>query len=463
MFRNTVLLCACALLLGIYSVTAGSAQNKQPPAASVTSHQQNKVNVQLKAKLPNYKGPSRFLGRHALISFSPDGQLVAMSGTNRTITIWDLKTGALKATLKAANGGISGFSFSPDGHVAATRDYLDKSVRLWDVSAWELKAMFPGRKHNLETKLKAGLTFEEEFGPVSFSPDGRTVLSEREDDLVAVSNVPAGTEQLQLNHDTNDHGFAKETLKALFLPGSTRHFLALQSGFSNDGRFVFTINGDKFAKIWEADTGKLKTSISNNERLYRASFTPDGTRLLTVEQQGGMKLWDVETGQLVNEIARKGFLEDLMKSYELSPDGKLIATFHLGDTRLWDAKTGALKSKLEGSETTDATFSADGRWLATASRDKKTAAKIWDVTTGEVKTTIPLIADRSLFVKFSPDGSMLVTTNDQGVALWDAASGELLANLSEARYPVAFSSDGRTLVSGGRNNTAFLWEIPPRP
>ncbi len=39
------------------------------------------------------------MGRKALITFSPDGTLVAMSGQKRSITVWDAETGALKATL----------------------------------------------------------------------------------------------------------------------------------------------------------------------------------------------------------------------------------------------------------------------------------------------------------------------------------------------------------------------------
>ncbi|MFN2516520.1 MAG: WD40 repeat domain-containing protein, partial [Pyrinomonadaceae bacterium] len=271
----------------------------------------DKLPVRLKAKLANYKGPSRFMGRRALITFSPDGHLVAMSGTKGTITVWDTGTGALKATLNAGKGRISGFAFSRDGRTAATRDYLDKSVRLWDAATWELKATLPGRKNNLETKLKSGLTFEEEFGPVPFSPDGQRVLSEREDDVVAISDVSNGQERMTLNHDTRDSG-TKDVLKAIFLVGS-RHFLALQTGYSSDGRWIFTINGDKSAKIWDAATGQLKSNIRNSERIYRASFSPDGTTLLTVEQQGAMKIWDVETGQLKGNVAAKGFFENLMK------------------------------------------------------------------------------------------------------------------------------------------------------
>lgn len=448
----------CRVLFLVAAVTLSSFS--WLAAQSTTSASQtDKLQLRLKASLRDYKGPSRFRGRKALITFSPDNRLVAMSGTNRSITVWDTETGNIKAKL-TADEGVSGFAFSPDGKYAATRDYLDKSVRLWDVQTWQTKSTLTGRKKNLETKLKAGFSYEEEFGPVPISPDGSLVLAEREDDLVAIADVANGRDRFTLNHDTQSSG-AKEVMKVLFLGGS-RHFLALQTGFSPDGRLVFTINGDKSAKIWNASTGALQASIENKERIYRASFDPTGTRLLTVEQQGGMKLWNTETGQLVGEVAKKGLLENLMKGYEFSPDGKHVATFFFGDTRIWDARSAEMKFKLANSETTDVLFSPDGRWLATASSNKQSAGSIWDVQTGQLKLALPSIGSKSVSVEFNSDGTILATANDSGVRLWDPKTGELLATLTEARYPVAFSSDGRVLVTGARKDTALLWEIPAR-
>jgi WD40 repeat protein len=413
--------------------------------------------VRLIAKLPDYKGPSKFVGRKALLTFSPDGRLVAMSGVKGSIKVWDTRTGELRATLGGDKERVSGFAFSKDGRIAATRDYLDKSVRLWEVETWELKVTLPGRKRDLETKLKSGFSFEDEFGPVPFSADGLLVLSEREDDVVAVSEVPSGKERMTLNHDTQDSG-AKDLMKAMLFGGS-RHFLALQTGYSPDGRWIFTINGDKSAKIWDAATGRLNTTIGNNERIYRAAFSPDSTALLTVEQQGGMKLWDVETGLVRGQVAPKGYLEYLMKNFEFSSDGRNLATFYFGDTRLWDPKTGKLRFKLIGSETTDATFSPDAKWLATASREQQSAAKIWNVETGELKLALPSTGNKSVSVIFNATGTILATTNDKGVVLWNAQTGELLATLAEARYPVSFSPNGRTMATGARNDTALLWQL----
>lgn len=461
MYRRFILFLGLAL-----ACTVGLAISTTPSFAqgvvTVPVNPQDKMPVRLKAPLPDYKGPSRYMGRKALITFSPDGTLVAMSGTKRTIKVWDTETGALKATLSGSPEGISGFSFSPDGKFVATRDFLDKSVRIWDMTTWQEKGHFSGRKRNLETKLKAGMDWEEEFGPVAFSPDGKTVLSEKEDDLVALWDLSSTEQRFELNHNSTSSA-TKEILKALFSPiPRTTHWLALQSGFSADGRWIFTVNGDKSAKVWDASTGQLKVNIANSERVYRAGFSPDGARLLTVEQEGGMKLWDVETGQMLGKVAPKGYLENLMKSFEFSPDGRYLATFLMGDTRLWSAKTADLKFKLLKSETTDATFSPDGLWLATASSDKHSAGKIWNVETGEAKVTLPGTGEKSVSVIFNRDATILATTNDKAVYLWNPATGELLATLSEARYPVAFGADGRTMVTGARKDTAILWELPIR-
>ena len=446
---------ASLALAGTMIVNAVVAQD---PAPINTIQSSDKLTITLRAKLPDYRGPSRFFGRKALITFSPDGSLAAMSGKGGTITIWDTETGELKATLKNDKDEVSGFSFSPDGRLAATRNYVDKSVRLWEVGSWKLIATLPGRKRNFETRFKAGYGLEEEFGPVPFSPDGNSILSEREDDIVSVSEVSHGQERMTLKHDTPGSG-VKGTAK-MFL-GGPRHFLILQTGYSSDGRWIFTINGDKSAKIWDAADGRLKTTITNNERIYHARFSPDSTALLTVEWQGGLKLWDVETGERRGSIARKGRRGD-MNGFEFAPDGRTIATFSGRDIQLWNVKTAELLFNLPKSEGSDVSFSPDGHWLASASNDQRTAGKLWNVETGELKLALPPIGSKTSSVVFNADGSILATSNGKGVMLWDPQTGTLLARLDEARYPVAFSRDGRTLMTGGRNDTALLWKVEPK-
>lgn len=424
---------------------------------------EDKFPVRLKATIPDYKGPSVFNQRRALIIFSPDGQTIAISSKARTVRLYDAHTGQLKLTLKGGKDGLNGFAFSPDGRTVATLDSLDKTVRLWDASTGEMKATLSGRKRNMETKLKAGMVSQldpsESFVPISFSPDGGTVLTEREDDVVDLWETGTGKLRATLEHDTRTSA-AKDVLKQIFMFEMSLP-LMMNAVYSPDGRLIATVNGDKSPKLWNADTGQLKTALNgHSDRVYWAQFSKDGRTLATTSIDGIINLWDTETGQLRATLGKKR--KFALVALEFSADGKAAVTFFDKETSVWDVAAGKLKWTQPKTKVTDASFSPDGRRVAVALDDKRATAKLLDAETGEVKITLAASEAKAESIAFSPDGRILVTTSNKGLKLWDAASGELLSTLGEARYPASFSPDSQTLATGGRNDTAMLWEIPSR-
>src|SRR5262249_33076415 len=66
-------------------------------------------------------------------------------------------------------------------------------------------------------------------------------------------------------------------------------------------------------------------------------------------------------------------------------------------------------------------------------------------------------------VAFSPDGRLVLTGGKGGTArFWEAATGKALGQPLEngdTVYAVAFSPDGRTVLTAGRDRTARLWDM----
>lgn len=457
-----VLVAACAgLSRATVSVRAQSQSN--PASASDASTARPKLTPRLVAAIPDYDGPKASIFV-ALVAFSPDGRVLALSRLRNKISLYDTETGNLLCTLSTKRDWFNAFSFSPDSRTAVTRDGFNRTVRVWEVSSGRELHALKGRKSDIETVMKDPTLPADYFFAVPMSPDGKTVLAEREDDIAVMFDAATGREKGVLDHKTESN--TGKTILLMVFRGQYRQ-LHLQPVYSPDGRRLVTVNGDAQPKLWDGATGQLVAALKEqDDRVYNAAFSPDSRLLATETAKGTVMIWDVDSGRpKVFLDAREidySYLNTAKAfgspSFAFSPDSHTLVTYRARDTQLWDAETGALKARLPKSETRSAVFSPDSRTLVTCGGDNA-EAKFWDAQSGQLLRALPKPEKRCHQVALSPDGRILLTASDAGVNLWDAESGELLSTLERARFPARFSPDGRMLAAGGAGKTALLYEL----
>jgi len=281
------------------------------------------------------------LGRVNAIAFSPDGEILASGGGDKTIKLWALKTGKQIITLSGHLSGVNAIAFSPDGKILASAS-TDNTVKLWDTSTGMPLHTLIGHSGWVSS--------------VAFSPDGQTIASSSYDNTIKL-------------WDTNT-GELRQTLI-----GHSSWVFAV--AFSPDGQTIASGSFDNTIKLWNAITGEKKQSLTGQSlRVRSLAFSPDGQILASGTGEGTIELWDLIGDRIQNTLHGHS---DAVSAIAFSPDGQTIASSGDSTIKIWDATTGVLLDTLTGHlDTVDAVaFSPRSQFLASGSNDN--TIKIWPI------------------------------------------------------------------------------------
>ena len=199
------------------------------------------------------------------------------------------------------------------------------------------------------------------------------------------------------------------------------------------------------------------------------AFSPDG-KLLAAGSYKEVRIWDVTTGALTRSLTGHA---DMAHALAFSKDGKRLAVAGgmptgVGEVKIWDTDKWEVIASLRehGDQVYGVGFSPDGKWVATAALDK--VLKVWNTSKWEVVKTLRAHSDQVFDLVWKPDSSGLIACSaDHTCKVFDISNDNpdewksirSFGSTQEFYYAVAISPDGKTVVSGGRDNKVHVWNL----
>lgn len=226
-----------------------------------------------------------------------------------------------------------------------------------------------------------------------------------------------------------------------------------------------------FSYILQAQTPRLVVPIGHTDFITSVAFSPDGKNILTGSYDCSTKLWDLSGRELQTFKADVIGLDEVINAVVFSPDGKWIGTGSANGTlRLWDFSGNTLKAfKTPDKSICSMAVSPDGKWLLTG--NGQNSATLWDLSTWGIIATFkgndeissardyPAVVSS---VAFSPDGKQVLTGGlDRTAKIWDSSGKELKSfdnPLKDVEF-AAFSPDGKAVLTCSFDGSVNLWDV----
>lgn len=449
------------------------------------------------------------------IAFSPDGVHLAASRLNGVIEVWDYQNKSVAYSRKIQ--ASSGLTYSSDGRfwVAARgpeKEDGNSTIEVHDAGTGDLvrtiavPRLCPEKLLVTSDGLLIAATPDDNEGdgmvqvwnfatgePVKTYASGADAISadghltarirlETDPKQIIISSVATGKEirRFQIGN-----------------PGSVF--------FSSDGsKVAVTDPGPQGAlTVWSLGSGaEIKLVPSDKSEgssgLATAVFTPDGKSVLAAPYSDhSIKLWDATGGRELRTFLGQSSAQGIA----FSPDGHTLAVGSSQGLQFWDLASSTRTRILDAGRLNFVVYSPDGRWIATNSGTHFAGEhlKIWEVASGALaadfsfdtsgspvswiaftrNSTLPLttlnlftkawrftanegihtVWSGSAAIAISPDEKLLVAQSGTGgnIDVWDMTQARKIATISAHKMSVAalaFSSDGKWLVTGGQEMLA---------
>lgn len=377
-------------------------------------------------------------------TISPDGSIVATTNSwgdhDGVVELWDIATGRELETFRScwSRSYVAAIAFSHDGILVASATY-DGTVALWG----------PALQGNNDLLLLDGYD------------DGLLIPKDETRDVTAVA----------ISHDCKL--VASVFNKAVIKLWNTATGATLRTEITSeevngivislDGKWLATLHAEGQIMVWDTTSqASPKLLIGHSGRVSYAAFSPDGMFLASAAYCETVRLWDLNC---VGTWQSLGPHMACVNALAFSPDQRLLASAAAdGEIKLWESvEMTALRTLQHNGSVKNVVFSPDSKVLASVVGG---TAQLWDVATGEALCKFRA-ADQNLrcitAVAFSPNNKLLLSCSDWlahkgGIRLCDSVTGVTLQtfDIKEEVKAVALGHDGK-LAAVSHGDKISLW------
>lgn len=315
------------------------------------------------------------------LAFSPDGQVLATGGEDKTIYFWNVKSGELTGTIRNFFN-VRALQFTPDNLILAA---CGSDIKLMDMQG-KLVRSFGG--------------YTTDIWSMDYNAAAHKVIAGSYAKSVKVWNYDNATVLFNLS------GHEKSCLPV---------------DLNASGQVAVTGSLDKSVRLWDLQKGEqLKKLDIHSENIFAVDFHPSGKYVLSASADKTIRLWNVETGKVVRTYTgHNASVSDV----RFSPDGKCFLSCSTDKTIiLWETATGKMLNTFtgHGAYVNEVRFSPDGKSFASASDDQ--TVRIWKV---EKKYFVDAYFDKE--INEARQASPLFAPRKPGESKQDYAARELEA------------------------------------
>ncbi|MCP4578166.1 MAG: hypothetical protein GY846_17995, partial [Deltaproteobacteria bacterium] len=366
------------------------------------------------------------------VAVSPDGGLLAGVGEKGTVALFDEKTGDVVKRLEghlnkdtSSECDVWGVVFHPEGKWLATAGG-DRNIILWSI---------PGGGILRQWKAPA------KVWALALSPDGKILASGGTDNAVTLWDAETGKGLKTLEGHENS---------------------VLELAFSPDGSLLASASYDRTARIWDLKTGKVRHVLrGHTASVHELAFHPDGNILASSSNDKSIILWNVNTGRPTAQfLGHVNYVVGLT----FNDNGRRLVSGGMDrDLRIWDTETGVTLRVLQGHTAgIGKGVRAKGAHIYSAANDGTIRRWKLDSAESSLNCQVVDLESEPNSSAISLDGSKIAVGFGHGsLSVHSLPTLKMVFRKENAHSQnvkrLAFSPDGKFLVSGGVDNTVKLW------